>query len=390
MTETEAFSLVIGTYYDAALDFSLWPEAVAATGRFLNGASAWLASYDRVYDRSSFDLTWGYDPEAMRIYREQVVHLNPLILVSQRSQIGDFIGVADWPGGRETLESSEIWEILCAPRGWMDALQLTVEQSATGGAYLGIWRSAAQGFVDDEVRRRMALLQPHLRRAVLIGRLIEQQRTANASLSEVLDGLEAGLFLLDATGRMLHRNAAGRSMLEQGQAVRCSGDMLVLADRGANTALRGALEAAAGAGEELGSRGVAIPIPAPPLDHGSSPPHVAHVLPLGKRRSIGHGTGGVAALFVRRATLDYATALEGVVKLYGLTPGEARVLLGVVEVGGVAQVAEALGMSEPTVKTHLQHVFDKTGARRQLDLVRLVAQMAPPVAAVPSPSDTRR
>lgn len=45
---------------------------------------------------------------------------------------------------------------------------------------------------------------------------------------------------------------------------------------------------------------------------------------------------------------------------FRLTPTELRVLLAVVEVGGVPEVAEALGVAETTIKTHLAHVFDKT------------------------------
>jgi DNA-binding NarL/FixJ family response regulator len=50
-----------------------------------------------------------------------------------------------------------------------------------------------------------------------------------------------------------------------------------------------------------------------------------------------------------------------------------RVLLAVVEVGGVPEVAEALGVAETTVKTHLSRLFEKTGVRRQADLVKVIA-----------------
>jgi DNA-binding CsgD family transcriptional regulator len=63
---------------------------------------------------------------------------------------------------------------------------------------------------------------------------------------------------------------------------------------------------------------------------------------------------------------------------YKLTPGELRVLHAVVEVGGVRAIADALGISPATVKTHLHHVFQKTGARRQIDLVKLVAGIGIP------------
>jgi DNA-binding CsgD family transcriptional regulator len=55
------------------------------------------------------------------------------------------------------------------------------------------------------------------------------------------------------------------------------------------------------------------------------------------------------------------------------------VLLAIVQVGGVAEVAEALGIAESTVKTHLHHLFAKTGTKRQADLVELVASYTSPL-----------
>ena len=45
------------------------------------------------------------------------------------------------------------------------------------------------------------------------------------------------------------------------------------------------------------------------------------------------------------------------------------------------EVAEALGVAESTVKTHLGRVYEKTGAGRQADLVKLVVGFANPLAA---------
>ena len=62
---------------------------------------------------------------------------------------------------------------------------------------------------------------------------------------------------------------------------------------------------------------------------------------------------------------------------YRLTPTEVRVLRAVVEEdGGVRAIAAAIALSEATVKTHLHHLFEKTGSRRQIDLVKLVLTIA--------------
>jgi DNA-binding CsgD family transcriptional regulator len=52
---------------------------------------------------------------------------------------------------------------------------------------------------------------------------------------------------------------------------------------------------------------------------------------------------------------------------------ELRVLFAIVEVGGAPEVADVLGIAASTVKTHLGRVYQKTGAGRQADLVKLVA-----------------
>ncbi len=88
-----------------------------------------------------------------------------------------------------------------------------------------------------------------------------------------------------------------------------------------------------------------------------------------------------AALFVCKAALDAPSPLEAIAKAYRLTPRELQVLLAVVEVGGVPEAATALGIGRTTVKTHLGHVFEKTGTKRQADLAKLVAGFANPLVA---------
>jgi len=54
-------------------------------------------------------------------------------------------------------------------------------------------------------------------------------------------------------------------------------------------------------------------------------------------------------------------------------------MLAIVEVGGVPEVSEALGVAETTVKTHLSRLFKKTNTNRQAELVKLVASYTNPL-----------
>jgi DNA-binding CsgD family transcriptional regulator len=61
-------------------------------------------------------------------------------------------------------------------------------------------------------------------------------------------------------------------------------------------------------------------------------------------------------------------------QFYGLTPAEATVTTEVLRGQGLQAAAETLGITIPTVRTHLQHVFEKTRTRRQAELVRMLAE----------------
>jgi DNA-binding CsgD family transcriptional regulator len=82
---------------------------------------------------------------------------------------------------------------------------------------------------------------------------------------------------------------------------------------------------------------------------------------------------------VRKAALDLPSPLQTMAELFKLTPAELRVASAIIDIGGVPDVASVLGISETTVKTHLQHLFEKTGTNRQADFVKLVAGFATPL-----------
>ena len=59
-------------------------------------------------------------------------------------------------------------------------------------------------------------------------------------------------------------------------------------------------------------------------------------------------------------------------RVYGLTETEIRVALTAAHGADPKRIAEELSVSLSTVRSHLQHVYDKTDTHRQADLVRLL------------------
>jgi DNA-binding CsgD family transcriptional regulator len=191
-----------------------------------------------------------------------------------------------------------------------------------------------------------------------------------AALADTLDGLDVGLYLLDANGHLMHRNTAGQAILDASDILHESRGQLTACDPLVNRALRHALASV------LDASGIAVP-----MIGADGQRYVAHALPLtsGTRWRAGAAYGAVAALFVRRAALTIPPRSEVIGKAFRLTPTELRVLLAIVELGGVPEVAAAFGVAITTVRTHVNRLFEKTGTARQADFVKLVAGYATPL-----------
>jgi DNA-binding CsgD family transcriptional regulator len=216
----------------------------------------------------------------------------------------------------------------------------------------------------------LALVVPHLRRALAIGQVIDLKKIEAAALADSLDRLPSAMFLVDGSGRIVHANLNGHLMVSDGNVLRAPAGKLSAVAAPADQALRDALTSAGGGDVALGRKGIALPLPA-----RDGTRYVANVLPLtsGTRREANVSYSAVATVFVHKAALELASPPEAVAQEFNLTPAELRVLFAIITVGGVPEVAEVLGVAEVTVKTHLHHVFEKTGAGRQVDLVKLVA-----------------
>jgi DNA-binding CsgD family transcriptional regulator len=376
MTDPEQISDLIGNMYDAALDPALWVGVLNSVSDFAGGCAT--ALYWKDATRKSGNVYYedgGIDQQYKQLYFERYVKLDPTTTGHYFAEIGQPVATNDLMPYAEFLET-RFYKEWVHPQGLVDTLTALLDKAQSSAALISVFRHERNGLVDDEMRQRMRLIVPHMRRAVLIGRVIDLKTAEAASLADTLDGLTAGMFLVDDTARIVHANASGHAMLAANDFLCASGGRLVAGDGQTDRALREMLAAAGGGDVAIGNRGIAVPLSA-----RDGECYVAHILPLtsGARRRAGTNYAAVAALFVHKAALDAPSPPEVIARAFNLTPSELRVLLGIVEVGGVSETAVALGVAETTVKTHLHHLFAKTGASRQADLVKLVAGFANPL-----------
>jgi DNA-binding CsgD family transcriptional regulator/PAS domain-containing protein len=366
---------LIGSIYDASLDANAWERVLGQIGRFLDSAKVSVGSYDLTHGKTSLCSTWGQDPYYLAAYNQRLQKFSPLVIRGHRAPIGVALSVSDIMPYEE-FQRTVFYQEWTAPQGHVDALKVNLAKSETEVTFVVAGRHRLAGRVDEEMRRRMDALTPHLRRAVRIRDTIGRCSTEAAALADTLDAMGTAILLVDEIGRIAYANAPAEGLLAQRMVIKqCSGRLSVIEPR-ADKALLEAIEAARSGDTAVGAKGIALS-----LGSRDKQPWIADVLPLtpGTPRSSGRSHGAVAAIFVRKAGVDLSSPSEAFAKAYRLTSGELRVLMAVIEIGGLPKVARTLGISETTVKTHLHRVFAKTGTNRQADLVRLVAGFVSPV-----------
>ena len=376
MRETERLSSLIGDIYDAAIDPTLWVDVLGRTKNFIGGQAAALAWKDAVAKRGdSYYDDSGISPYYRQLYFDKYVKMDPCTTGQFFAEIGEPIATSDLIPYEEFLQT-RLYKEWARPQGLVDAALAVLDKSVTNISFLALFRHQRNGLFDDEARRRIRLVVPHFRRATLIGKVIDLKKAETASLADTLDGISAGMFLVDGAGRIVHANAAGHVMLKAADVLHAEGVRLAVNDPQADQVLADTFATAGNGDAAVGIKGVAVPLVARDGER-----YVANVLPLtsGARRRAGTSYAAVAALFVHKAALDTPSPPEAIAKAYKLTPMELRVLLAIVEVGGVPEVAEALGIAETTVRTHLHQTYQKAGVNRQAELVKLVAAFSNPL-----------
>ena len=217
------------------------------------------------------------------------------------------------------------------------------------------------------------------RRAVATADALTLTKIRSEAFEATLNALNSGVYLADRHGRVVYMNPAAKRQTETSNAIRVENGQLAPINRKARVALVKAIDEGIAAEANLPTSSLTIALPGVGDDAGL----IATVLPLarGEHHATRGAFSGLAAIFVQDPIVVPPCPGEAFARLYGLTKSELRVLLAMLPGLGVKQAAETLGISETTVKTHLQHIHSKTGTSKQTELLYLFTSLTPPVKA---------
>jgi len=256
LDDQQRLSDLIGAIYDAAIDQSLWLSAIEQAASFVGGTGAGLFCKDVGVHHATMAHRFGFQvPLPVEFFRQ----IYPAAQGHFLGDPGQPIATTDlMPFGE--LAESDLYRQWAEPQGLVDFLSAVVDRTPLSTVIFGIFRHQRNGAINDRTRRRMRLVAPHIRRGVLIGRMFEFKAAEVATFVDTFDGLAAGMYLVDATGRLIHANAAGTAILEAGDILNAVGGRLIAGDVQVDRTLRDVYAAAGKGDTALGIKGIAVPL----------------------------------------------------------------------------------------------------------------------------------
>jgi DNA-binding CsgD family transcriptional regulator len=230
---------------------------------------------------------------------------------------------------------------------------------------LAICRPRFTGPFASEDKTALQGLLRHMSAALDLATRLQTAELDRAAALGVLDRLVEGVILSDAAGRASFVNTRAGQILSEADGLTLDDAGLAAATPAATRDLRG-LIAAMASDSAIEGRRLSLDRPS------RRPPLILTVVPITR---LGMAIRGVRspriAIFIRESD---AAALDPrmIAATFRLTPreGEVAALLA----GGLdlEAIAARLGLGVGTVRNHLKHAFDKTGAHSQAALVALI------------------
>jgi DNA-binding CsgD family transcriptional regulator/PAS domain-containing protein len=373
----QAFSDLIGSIYDCALDSSRWDQSLADIKEALDCHGITLTLSDLRYDRLLLQKAAGLEASALKQLRIHAPEMH--------ARLRD--ALASWPSLDDPLvvsrhfstayiETSPYFQEWARSTGTVDTMALFLMHTPLhlAGLYLG--RNVRQGIFTEREIMLAKLLLPHVRRAVTISNVLDVRTIVGERMAEALDALRCAVLLINEHGTILHANHSAEHMLDKGGPIQSMHGALQATAPSAASELRSALALAAGNEAGIGKAGLAIRLTEPDV-----PPIFAHVLPLtGSDFRARLQPAAVAAVFIGGSP-DAQDGANALAATFGLTPAETKVLASLFTGRTLSEAAATLSISRPTAKTHLEHIFLKTGVTRQAELLRLWTGLISPTGS---------
>lgn len=360
---------LVAQIYDAGLDASRWNQTLKSMAEFFQAEQINL----RIIDPDSHNMNRFYfhnrDPFWIQVYKDYYYQVDPWMEMLHNSDKPIIACTHHILSDRE-YRQLEIYNDYIVPTDIHFGMGGLLKVGRDFNTYIGMQRGYNRGEFHNDLLRIFKRLVPHVNRALHICQRTQQLEFQQSTLMQALNRINSPVLLVNEMCQTLFVNSAAEALLEQHKGISIHGNGIQLSDAQQSRRLAELIFNAT-----VGKTDSAMP-EAGGMFYQHAPYYKSLsilVSPLNREGIDFEIKGNKSALVIFSDPGNRARPAEELLtELYHLTDAEARVAS--LLCGGLTMndICEQLHLSLNTVKTHLKSVFQKTGTRRQAELVNLI------------------
>ena len=359
----------------AASDSTRWGDVLSALGRRFGATAAALYTPQAAPAERMLFADIGLPTDTVAEYADYWSARDPWFAAAQVT--GAFVHNGDCNVGRELcdwpeLERLDYYNEFAGPTGVHGLIGLMVDNGSQPAksplTVIGLYRR--QGLEEFSLDDKRALQSVHapLQLALHAHWAMARVKSADRAASDAFAALPTPLFVLADDGRVLHANPAALALLTRNDGVGIRRGRVVRLGQMAAGDMEASLRRVA-----QGVLQTHVIWHDAQLSQPGAKPAVARLVPLAEdnacRLTWPHAT---SLLLIDEPEADpQAQRLSALAQRHGLTQAETRLLVQLAQGDRLADIAQHNEVSIHTVRAHLRNLFDKTGVRRQSELIRL-------------------
>ena len=376
--QLQALTELIRDVHAAALKTTAWPEVLGCLRAELDAEFVVLLKRDFsvgetvALHESPSEMKLG---EAMQHFSTRSPwYLSSVDYAAGRVMSGDdLVAISD-------LKRTDYYRCFLQPRGLLHRLCGVAAHRESAAFLVEAYRGENRPPFGDEEKTFLAMLLEHIALSLECQWRRQEADDLADMLRTVADREIKPIILVTASAESIYRNRAAEKMLDASIGIRMQNQRVIATNPEDQPVLRQAIiqmtddqtaetipftssRTITLRPDRSGQSGVVIVRPAGSL----------FMREAGRRRSLAQITlrsGNDAAH--DPTTCSFA-------RQYNLTAAQARVSTLVFSGQTISGVARSLNISENTVRTHLKQIFQKTGAHRQAELIRLHTRLCVPL-----------
>lgn len=365
---------LLGTLYATPMQPELWNAFLAELSAVTGVTKAALISHNIATEDHPILACFGESVrESASVYEDYYYQFDEWSLRFPRNWCSGKIIRGDefWP--RDALLRSVFYNEFLRAFDTCEVAGVTVAATQAVFESLSVYRGPSEHEFSDVQIAPLEIIAPHLKTALYTRRKLLALESRVNDLETTLDQLTSALVMIDATGKTVFVNTGARLILDRSDGICLKNGRLTAQSISENARLR-EIEVKA----ILTCNGKTATSPGAMLvSRNAGRPLQLVASPL--RTVIGTmPCKAVAVIFISDPDQRPAAPVEVLRILFGLTRAESRLAISLLDGNSLSESADLINVGQETVRSQVKSIFQKTGTRRQGELVRLLAGVSIP------------